>query len=105
MTEFDPEKFEEKYVHYFNELQRAYKNAFEYMNDRYDSTLIHSIDQRVLSESEPFYEDDGFRIAVPDDAYDRIKADVVVDRDRFEEVFETYLEQIRTEMRDIFGID
>lgn len=105
MTEFDPEKFEEKYVHYFDELQRAYKNAFEYMNDRYDSTLIHSIDQRVLSESEPFYENGGFRIDVPDDAYDRIQADVVVDRDRFEEVFETYLERIRAEMQEIFGIE
>ena len=55
MTEFDPEKFEDKYVHYFPELQRAYKNAFNRMNDEYDSELIHAIDQQVLNESEPFY--------------------------------------------------
>jgi hypothetical protein len=56
MTEFDPEKFEDKYVHYFNELQRAYKNAFERMNETYDSELIHAIDQQILNESEPIYE-------------------------------------------------
>ncbi len=33
MTDFDPEKFEDKYANYFPELQRAYKNAFETMND------------------------------------------------------------------------
>jgi hypothetical protein len=29
MTEFDPEKFEEKYVHYFEELKTAYSNAYQ----------------------------------------------------------------------------
>ena len=47
MVDFDPEKFEDKYEHYFAELQRAYKQAFEVMNDRYDSELIHAIDQQV----------------------------------------------------------
>jgi len=64
--EFDPEKFEDKYAHYFNELQRAYKNAFNQMNDRYDSELIHGIDQTVLNESEPFYEDGEFRVELPE---------------------------------------
>jgi hypothetical protein len=49
MANFDPEKFEDKYEHYFPELQRAYKQAFETMNDTYDSELIHAIDQAVLS--------------------------------------------------------
>ncbi|MFB6303927.1 MAG: DUF5783 family protein, partial [Haloferacaceae archaeon] len=51
MAEFDPEKFEDKYANYFTELQRAYKNAFETMNDAYDSELVHAIDQQVLNES------------------------------------------------------
>jgi len=66
MADFDPEKFEDKYANYFPELQQAYKNAFNRMNDRYDSQLVHAIDQQVLNESEPFYEGDGeFRIELP----------------------------------------
>jgi hypothetical protein len=72
MTDFDPEKFEDKYVHYFPELQRAYKNAFEAMSERYDSELVHAIDQQILNESEPFYDDGAFRIELPDDPADRV---------------------------------
>lgn len=56
MSEFDPGKFEDKYAHYFTELQRAYKNAFDTMNDAFESDLIHAIDQTILNESEPFFE-------------------------------------------------
>ncbi len=84
MTAFDPEKFEQKYDHYFMELQQAYRNAFERMTEEYDSDLIHGIDQRILAESEPFYDGDGhFRIALPDDASERLEAenlDAVLDR-------------------------
>lgn len=65
MTAFDAEKFEDKYKHYFTELQQAYRNAFEEMEQRYDSDIVHYIDQHLLAESEPFYEGDGkFRIEV-----------------------------------------
>ena len=104
MTEFDPEKFEEKFVHYFPELQRAYKNAFEHMNDQYDSQLVHAIDQQVLNESEPFYEgDDEFRIKVPEDPYNRLQG-VVVDEPEFEELLEIYLERLELEHRRVFGL-
>ncbi|WP_331235210.1 DUF5783 family protein [Natronorarus salvus] len=104
MAEFDPEKFEEKYVHYFNELQRAYKQAFEYMNERYDSELIHGIDQFVLNESEPRYEGDGeFSIDLPDDPYERMG--IAVDRDRFEEVLDTYVDRLEREHRRVFGFE
>jgi len=95
MTEFDPVKFEDKYANYFPQLQRAYKNAFNTMNDTYDSTLIHAIDQQVLNESEPFYNADrqGFDIELPDDPYDRLEG-VVVDRERFEAVLEEYTDEI-----------
>ena len=104
MTEFDPEKFEEKFVHYFPELQRAYKNAFEHMNDKYDSELVHAIDQQVLNESEPFYEGDGeFRIELPDEPYDRLQG-AVVEQSKFEELLEIYLERLELELQRVFGL-
>ncbi|WP_458189535.1 DUF5783 family protein [Haladaptatus sp. NG-WS-4] len=105
MTEFDPEKFEDKYVHYFNELQRAYKNAFNELNERYDSELIHAIDQQILNESEPFYEGDGeFRIELPDDPTDRLQG-VLVDDEKVEGILDIYVERIETELRRIFGFE
>ena len=104
MAEFDPEKFEDKYVHYFPELQRAYKNAFSYMNEEYDSTLIHGIDQQILNESEPFYEDGEFTIDLPDDPYDRLVG-VVVEEAHFEDVLEEYLDRIESELHRVFGVD
>ena len=103
MTEFDPERFEDKYANYFPELQQAYKNAFNRMNDRYDSELVHAIDQQVLNESEPFYEGDGeFRIALPDEPYERLSG-VVVDRERFEQLLERHVAEIETELQRVFG--
>ena len=106
MTEFDPEKFEDKYEHYFPQLQRAYKQAFETMNDRYDSDLIHAIDQTVLAESEPFYEDGEFRVELPGDPADRLSGTgVIVDEEKLDPILDRYLEEIRSELRDVFGLD
>ena len=103
MADFDPEQFEDKYANYFPELQQAYKNAFNRMNDRYDSQLVHAIDQQVLNESEPFYEGDGeFRVELPDDPYGRVSG-VVVDESKFEDVLETHVEEIETELQRVFG--
>jgi hypothetical protein len=103
MADFDPEKFEDKYANYFPELQQAYKNAFNRMNDRYDSELVHAIDQQVLNESEPFYDGDGeFRIELPDDPYGRLSG-VVVEQDRFETILEAHIEEIETELQRVFG--
>ena len=104
MADFDSEKFEDKYVHYFPELQQAYKNAFNRMNDQYDSELVHAIDQQVLNESEPFYEGDGqFRIELPDDPYDRLTG-VLVDEERFDAVLEKHIDEIETELQRVFGV-
>ena len=103
MATFDPEKFEDKYVHYFPELQQAYKNAFNRINEQYDSTLVHAIDQQVLNESEPFYEDGEFRIELPDDPYDRITG-VVVEEEQFETVLEAHIEAIEAELERVFNI-
>ena len=101
MSTFDPGKFEDKYVHYFPELQRAYKRAFEYMNDSYDSQLIHAIDQQVLNESEPFYEDGEFTVSLPDTPHERIRG-VVVDDDHLDSVLQTYVERIESELHAEF---
>jgi hypothetical protein len=105
MVEFDPAKFEDKYEHYFTELQRAYKQAFETMNDTYDSEAVHAIDQQVLAESEPFYEGDGqFRVELPDDPADRLSG-VVVDEEKVEALLDRYVEEIEAELRAVFGFD
>ena len=107
MTEFDPEKFEDKYVHYFPELQRAYKQAFETMNNEFDSELIHGIDQGVLSESEPFYEGDGaFRIELPDNPAQRLSnLGLIVDEEKLEAVMERYLDELEAELQGVFGLE
>ncbi len=105
MSEFDPEKFEDKYRHYFPELQRSYKQAFETMNDAYDSELIHAIDQQVLAESEPFYEGDGeFRIEMPDNPANRLQG-VIVDEEKLDTVLERYLEELESELQTVFGLN
>lgn len=105
MTEFDPDKFEDKYVHYFTELQRAYKDAFEVMNDTYDSELVHAIDQLVLSESEPFYdEQDGFVVECPDNAFERVQGMIIVDEQKFNHVLNEFVDAIEAELATIFDM-
>jgi hypothetical protein len=104
MTDFDPEQFEDKYANYFAELQKAYKQAFETMNDAYDSELVHAIDQQILNESEPFYEDGEFRLELPEDPLDRLTA-VIVDDEKAEAVLERYVEEIEGELRSVFGLE
>ncbi|WP_302081851.1 DUF5783 family protein [Salinibaculum rarum] len=103
MADFDPEKFEDKYEHYFPELQRAYKQAFETMNNTYDSELIHAIDQTILAESEPFYEGDGaFRVELPDNPVEKLGG-VIVDEEKAETVLDRYLDEIEAELQSVFG--
>jgi len=106
MVEFDPAQFEDKYANYFPQLQRAYKNAFNTMNDAHDSTLIHAIDQQVLNESEPFYNEDrkGFDIELPDEPYSRLEG-VVVDRETFEDVLEEYVAEIDSQLQRTFRLE
>ncbi len=105
MTDFDPEQFEDKYANYFPQLQKAYQQAFEVMNDRYDSELVHAIDQQVLNESEPFYDDDsGFYVELPADPADRLTA-VIVDDEKLSVVLEEYVDQLETELHEIFGVE
>jgi len=105
MSSFDPEQFEDKYANYFPELQKAYQQAFEVMNDRYDSELVHAIDQQVLNESEPFYDDQrGFYVELPDSPSDRLTA-VIVDEEKLSTVLAEYVDQLEAELHDIFGVD
>ncbi|GGN91368.1 DUF5783 family protein [Haloarcula pellucida] len=104
MTEFDPEQFEDKYANYFPELQKAYKQAFEVLNDRYDSELVHAIDQQILNESEPFYDEDGFYVELPEDPQERLTA-IVVDDEKFEVVLEEFVAEIESQLHRIFGVE
>ncbi len=106
MADFDPEKFEDKYEHYFPELQRAYRQAFETMNNAYDSELIHAIDQGILAESEPFYEEEGqFRVELPEDPVEALSGTgIIVDEEKAETVLETYVEEIEAELQSVFGV-
>jgi hypothetical protein len=98
MPAFDPEKFEEKYVHYLTELQQAY------MNDRYDSELVHAIDQQVLNESEPFYEGDGaFRIELPERPVERLDG-VLVDEEKLDAVLAEYVDRLEVEIQHVFDL-
>lgn len=104
MTAFDPERFEtEKYAEYFPELEQAYRRAFETMNDEYDSQLAHAIDQQVLSESEPFFENGEFHVEIPDDPFGRIDG-VVVSEDRFEAVLDRYRAELERELARVFDV-
>ena len=105
MPDFDPEKFEDKYVHYFTELQNAYKRAFDVMNDQYDSELIHAIDQQILNESEPFYEGEGeFRVQLPPNPKERIRG-VLVDEEKLTATLDTYVDRLEAELRREFGFE
>jgi hypothetical protein len=101
----DAETFDEKkYVDFFPQLQQAYKDVFNRMNEKYDSGLIHGIDQQVLNESEPFYDDDAgaFYIDLPEDPYDRL-TEIVVERERFEDVLSAYTDELEAELERTFG--
>ena len=105
MSDLDPETFDErKYVEDFPKLQRAYKNAFETMNDAYNSELVHAIDQQVLAESEPFYEGDGeFRIELPEDPYDRLEG-ALVEEETFQQTLDRYVEELKDEIARTFSV-
>jgi hypothetical protein len=104
MADFDPERFEDKYANYFTELQRAYKNAFNTMNDRFDSELVHAIDQQVLDESEPFYEDGRFRVELPENPIERLTG-VVVGEEKARETIDRYVAEIESELYRVFGLE
>ncbi|QIO24761.1 DUF5783 family protein [Haloarcula sp. JP-L23] len=105
MTEFDPDKFEEKYRHYFEELETAYSNAYQNLHGQYDSEVLRAIDRQVLSESEPVYQGDGeFSIALPDDV-DARAASLPGSEETFETVLAAFTANIESELRRIFEFE
>jgi hypothetical protein len=112
MSEFDPERFEaEKYRDYFTELQQAYKSAFERMRGDlgYDSTLVHAVDQFVLNESEPFWDEGAgtFRVEMPEEPTPAARvesAGVVVEEAKLETVLADYRETLTEELEYVFGL-
>lgn len=106
MTDLDPEEFEaEKFAEYFPQLQTAYKRAFAELNERYDSQLVHAIDQQVLDESEPVYEGDGeFAVRLPENPTDRLQG-VVAPEERVDELLDVYVEELERQLRREFGFE
>ena len=105
MTEFDPEKFDDKYVHYFEELEAAYSTAYQRLHGRHESTLLRAVDRQILAESEPVYEGDGeFSVRLPPDVDDRLDA-VAGERETVESLLETFTSEIERELRRTFGFE
>ena len=105
MTAFDPEKFEDKYIYYMDELQTAYKNAYQHFHGRYDSTLLKAIDRQVLDGSEPFYKGDGdFRVELPENPRDRVGS-LPVDDETFNAVLQKFVDRIELELQRVFEFD
>jgi hypothetical protein len=76
------------------------------MNERYDSELVHAIDQFVLNESEPFYEDGTFRVELPDDPAGRLEGSgVVVDDEKLAATLDDYVDRIEDELYRVLGVD
>jgi hypothetical protein len=105
MTEFDAEQFEEKYVHYFEELEQAYSDAYEQLHGTVDSRILKALDRQILAESEPVYEGDGqFRVTLPDDLAQRIEA-VPGDESTVRAVLEKLTAGIERELHQTFEFD
>jgi len=105
MTEFDAEKFEEKYVHYFEELEAAYSDAYQELHGQYDSEVLRGIDRQILSESEPVYEGDGtFHIRLPDDTASRAQS-LPGDEATFDTVLSAFTDAIERELRQQFEFE
>ncbi len=105
MTTFDEEKFEEKYVHYFEELERAYSNAFSALHGTADSTLLRAIDRQVMSESEPVYDGDGqFTVQLPDDPQSMVDG-VQGSEHQFTQLLDQFVELVETELQEIFEFE
>ncbi|MEF8782884.1 MAG: DUF5783 family protein [Haloarculaceae archaeon] len=105
MTELDPEKFEEKYEYYFEEIEKAYSTAYQQLHGEYNSEILRAIDRHVLSESEPVYTGDGeFRIILPGDMEERAQA-LPGDEEAFNTVLEEFTAGIEHELRRIFEFE
>ncbi|GGK80266.1 DUF5783 family protein [Haloarcula sebkhae] len=105
MTEFDAEKFDEKYVHYFEELETAYSNAYQELHGQYDSEVLRGIDRQILSESEPVYEGDGtFSVRLPDDTAVRAQS-LPGDEETFDTVLSAFTDAIERELSRLFEFE
>ncbi|MBV0903492.1 DUF5783 family protein [Haloarcula salina] len=105
MAEFDPEKFEEKYVNYFEELETAYSNAYQSLHGQCDSEILQRIDRQILSESEPVYEGDGdFRVVLPEDTAERA-ASLPGDEETVKSVLKPFTDAIEQELQQMFEFE
>jgi hypothetical protein len=99
----DHETFEEKkYTEFFPRLESTYRRTFNELNEQYDSGLVHAIDQQILDESEPVYEDGAFTVRLPENPVDRVEG-VVADDERIEDLLDVYVEKLEAQLAATFG--
>jgi len=94
MTKFDPEKFDNKYEHYFEEIEQAYSDAYQQLHGGCDSEILRAIDRKVLSESEPLYEGN-------DDIDERAQS-LPGDEESFNAVLDEFTTRIEHELHNLF---
>jgi hypothetical protein len=105
VTEFNPEKFENKYEHYFEEIESAYSDAYQELHGEYNSEILRAIDRQVLSESEPVYEGNGkFRISLPEDVEERAQS-LPGDKEAFHTVLDEFTTEIEQQLEYIFEFE
>ncbi|MFB6198710.1 MAG: DUF5783 family protein [Halobacteriaceae archaeon] len=98
--ELTEEEFEQKkYTEYFSKLQTAYKQAFDEVNTRYDSALVHTIDQQIFAESEPVFNEN--EVKLPDESeYDLDGIDA--SEEEIDQAVDAYATAIEEELIAIF---
>jgi len=102
MTKFDPEKFDNKYEHYFEEIEQAYSDAYQQLHGGCDSEILRAIDRKVLSESEPLYEGNGkFHVRLPDDIDERAQS-LPGNEEAFNAVLDEFTTRIEHELHNLF---
>jgi len=103
MVEFDDGRFEEKYVHYFEELETAYSNAYQQLHGEVDSTVLKAIDRQVMNESEPVYDGDGeFTVELPENPHERVGD---VPEESFDALLAEYTELVEKELQQLFEFE
>ncbi|MFB6218599.1 MAG: DUF5783 family protein [Halobacteriaceae archaeon] len=99
----DHETFEQqKFGELFPQVETAYRRAFNALNEEYDSTVVHAIDQQILDASEPVYEDGHYTVTLPENPVDRVEG-VVADDERVEELLEVYVAELESQLEAVLG--
>ena len=68
------------------------------MLEKFDSQVIHAIDQRVLVKSEPVYENEEFHILLPDNP-GALMGSVLIDNETLNQILDEYVTELTKELQ------